>query len=162
MGHHANGFLNPAEDHPLEFAVDANLWKSKPSGFAVHTASAAMFNFFAATTQAYAVAVNNSALAISVAVATSAWSSFNDLMVAETVAILPYFWFQKDLLKDDFCRATTVPEALANLARAQDWSRQAVQMALTNVSPGQVARAVSLAIQFIDSQFAAHNGSSCL
>jgi hypothetical protein len=122
VGHHAGGFLNPKEDHPLEFACDAQLWSTRPSGFSLHRASEAVTTFFSSATAQYAKLVNNSALYVDPAAAASAWSKFGLLMDAEVVAVNFDFAFQRDILRYDVCNATTVPAALANLQLAQAWT----------------------------------------
>ena len=157
VGHHANGFLNPAEDHPLEIAVDAYEYKNRVPGFGVHSAGAEAAAFIASSTAAY-----NASTALTAAEAASQWSSFNLLQLAELALIYVDFSFQTDIQKYDVCKAADWPHALANLEFAQQWSANAVQIFLDSVANGALAAdAIKRAQAWVEAAFAGNGGTNC-
>ena len=98
-GHHSNGFLNPEEDHPLELAVDAYLWKSRPSGFEIHKPDQLAVNFYSNVSLAYGKYVGNESEVLSTVQVSQSWNSFEALMAAEVLAIGLDFTYKDDILK---------------------------------------------------------------
>ena len=163
VGHHPGGFLNPAQDHPLEFAVDARSWKLRPAGFHLKSASPALATFVSGASGAYATAVNQSGLALGVDAVSHAFTKFGLVMDAEVVAATLDFTYEKDIFQYDVCHARDVAEALANLALARAWMQNAVAQYLTAATAAdRVAGAVSAATAAVDAWFAANNGTNCV
>ena len=151
-------FLNPLEDHPLELAVDALEWKSRPTGFSVHTASDAAYAFVANATAAW-----NASLAITAAQAAQQWQQFGLFILAEQAIISLDSTFQNDIIKYDVCNATDWTHAQANLFLAQKWAQTAVQVFLDAVSSPTTpaADAIKRSLAWIEGAFAANGGNGC-
>lgn len=163
VGHHSNGFLNPKEDHPLELSVDALMWSSRSSGFQLHTADTAAFEFFSNATQAFALFKNDSTLHLTPSQASFSWEAFDALMISELVIISLDFTYKQDILKYDVCGAKTVDEALANFNYADSWVTQAVQLFLNTVEKPShpVHVAFDVATAWVNKQFDSNNGTNC-
>jgi hypothetical protein len=155
VGHHQNGFLNPAEDHPLELAVDAYEYKNRVPGFGIHSANAEAATFMSTTAALFNMTMPASE-------ASSQWSTFQALQYAELAFIYVDFSFQGDIIKYDVCGAKDWAHALANLQLAQNWTVNAVQMFLDAMEAGlPAAQAIAKSTSWVDAAFVANGGNNC-
>ena len=95
--------------------------------------------------------------------AASAWSLFNDVMIAELGVITFYSTYESDIVKYDICNVTVFElSAHADLNLAQTWTNQAAQLFLDSwQSSGNATTSVQRALAWVESAFANKGGNNC-
>ena len=168
VGHHRAGFLNPAEDHPLEFAVDTYVdAKLVTSGFAFSQISPAMVALVANASRRAAVAYPLLIHAVNLSAVQAGVSDFKTLTTAESWLLpLNRPKYEGQLVSDSYCAVTDIAGVLGNFALATNWSVSACRTwtgAMRAGGAGGVngTQAAAMLEGYIDGLFAAHNQTSC-
>ena len=168
VGHHRAGFLNPAEDHPLEFAVDTYVnAKLVTSKFAFSQISPAMVALVANASRRAAVAYPLLIHAVNLSAVQAGASAFKTLTTAESVLLpLNRLTYKGQLVSDSYCAVTDIAGVLGNFALATNWSVSACRTwrgAMRAGGAGGVngTQAAAMLEGYIDGLFAAHNQTSC-
>lgn len=164
VGHHGHGYLNPAEDHPLEFAVDSYVQKNEPGsgGGTLQQISDAQAALVANASVVYAHSSGDPSAALTMAQASKSVSSFELLTTAEAAAIAVNFLYKSEMVKYDACGAKDFAATLANYEVSRGWVLDAcdrwVHLMAEGVEGGTASANVSA---YVDSLFAAHGGTTC-
>jgi hypothetical protein len=160
VGHHANGFLNPEEDHPLEIATDA---------FVYHQARGMKFEeindeMTSMVVQASTVA-GGSIHAITQSDGSSSVLKFRALTTSEEGGIAVDPTFKASMIKDSFCNVSAFEDVQVNFDRSANWSQAACsqwqQLMLNSSTHGNASQAISDLTKLVNSFFVANGGTSC-
>lgn len=162
VGHHAKGFLNPLEDHPLEFAVDTYVetLSNKPSFNQLTSAMEALI----AKTSRSASSVYPFISKVSLTQVQSSVGAFKKLTTAEHLAIqVNKLFYKSQLVKDSYCNISHVQDAVLNFKRATNWSISACNFWKDTMQNSGVngTEAQTMVEKYVDGIFAAHEESSC-
>jgi len=160
VGHHANGYLNPAHDHPLELQVDAYFIQSPPP-----PCNASMWRPLLPSAAAAALVQQADPSSASGSVET-AFEKFEALLVGERAA-LP---LMRDVIGHmssyNVCGPTDAATALKHLTLSRVWVSEACGVWF-GVVPALLNKTLhaddvdALVSSFVGSLFAAHNGTVC-
>ena len=113
VGHHPAGYLNPANDHDLELAVDALAFHTG----AVHSLkqpSADMMRLVYAGAQRTGIGKSEAQII-------AAFKQFEGLTTAESIVLRGDVLYQSRMVRDSFCNVTTFEEAQKNFELARTW-----------------------------------------
>ena len=153
IGHHARGFLNPKEDHPLEFATDSDIYHNFGHGYSEIDSLA----------EALVVSASaNTTAPITEALASKAVSKFKLLTKAESAAMEVNFLYKKQMVSDSFCNVSSFGAVTANFNLAQKWTQSvcsAWQVAMLTPSAADPVAEMQALVQHL---FDGNNGSSCV
>ena len=154
IGHHARGFLNPLEDHLLEFAVDSYVYHNFGHRFLQIDSLA----------EALVVAASaNTSTPITKAAASKCVSKFKVLTTTESAALEVNFLYKKQMVSDSFCNVSgSFGAVTANFHLAQNWTQNvcsAWQAAMLTPSAGNPVAEIQSEIQRL---FDGNKGSSCI
>jgi hypothetical protein len=162
VGHHLAGFLNPQEDHPLEFAVDTYVHlKLDNSTFGQVTPRQELLIANASTS---ASSIYPFISTVSLSQVQKSVSNFKKLTTAESIALPLNRWtYSKQLVKDSYCNVTGINGALVNFARATNWSKLACNRWQSLMTKGGVngTEAQTMVENYINELFANHGQTSC-
>lgn len=166
VGHHVHGYLNPAEDHPLEFAVDTYVQHNKPGsgGGTLQKLDAPLTAAVVNASAAFAAATGTKGAELTTASAAKAVAAFDKLTSEEGVAIDVNFFYKSEMKKDDSCGAHSFGDALRNYELARQWCMQACGQWLRLMAarpPIAPAAAVANLTGYVDALFASHGGTVC-
>jgi len=164
VGHHANGFLNPKADHPLEFAVDTYVTFSPTPAGHFSQISSAMAELLANASE-QAAHDNPSIKAVTLSQVNSGIASFKTLTTAESIALRLNKWTYKgQLVKDSFCNVTNIDDVMINFATATNWTTMACSAWENTMQKSGGKNGTSAEEQitdYINKLFVENGGSSC-
>ena len=161
VGHHTAGFLNPSEDHPLEFAMDSFIAKElSPPSFCQITPSEIALVVNASVK---AAAEYPKIKAIDLKQAQEAVLKFRALTTAEAVAMPLNFEYKSQLIKESYCKVTTLSQVVANFNQSRDWSVEACRFWESTMTNGTInaTEARNRMEEFVQNLFNHHNNTSC-
>jgi hypothetical protein len=160
VGHHAQGYLNPKTDHPLEAATDA---------YAVRAGS---MPFKQISKEMCTLVVQASAAAggsiqpITQSSGSSAVLKFRALTTTEAGTIAVDLSYKSAMQKDSFCNVSSFDAVRANFELATNWSQLACSrwqaLMRSNSSHGNTSGLVAEMAGFVDDLFAKNGDTSCV
>eukprot|EP00658_Telonema_sp_P-2_P040311 TRINITY_DN28832_c0_g1_i2.p2 TRINITY_DN28832_c0_g1~~TRINITY_DN28832_c0_g1_i2.p2 ORF type:complete len:253 (-),score=44.06 TRINITY_DN28832_c0_g1_i2:1344-2102(-) len=160
VGHHANGFLNPSEDHPLELAVDAWVYRHGADRF--QPIPTEMTELMAIASAQAHVTWNGTIPVLTVADASRAVSKFGSLVKIERVGLMADWLYERQMGRESWCNVSSFGDVLLNLWRSGNWSEKACgawQRAMRASVPG--TSAIEQLGELVESMFAGNNDTSC-
>eukprot|EP00656_Telonema_subtile_P029710 TRINITY_DN32793_c0_g1_i1.p1 TRINITY_DN32793_c0_g1~~TRINITY_DN32793_c0_g1_i1.p1 ORF type:complete len:216 (-),score=52.14 TRINITY_DN32793_c0_g1_i1:199-846(-) len=156
IGHHANGFLNPQEDHPLEFAVDAYVSRQHSPEFVQMDTEMTQLVASASAT------ANGSVPVVSPQEAIKAVSEFRALTTAERAAVAVDVGWSRAIVKDSFCAVSELSDALQNFWLSGNWTLSVCAEWQNSMITGEsAASAMAKQAAVVEQLFAGNNGTSC-